>query len=109
MARSAARRLDPETSTRRDSSRSTGFHRASHSSTPSRCNGPSRASHPSEEWRKASTFSDFGLRLTAAEALRLRDEIFAVLQKYREYDAEDAPEDAQYFHVQIQAFRVEGH
>src|SRR5690606_32388348 len=89
---------------------STGFHRAlalvyaeqMQRAVESIASGP-------EEWRKASTFSDFGLRLTAAEALRLRDEIFAVLQTYREHDAEDAPEDAQHFHVQIQAFRVEEH
>ncbi|HLV90241.1 MAG: winged helix-turn-helix transcriptional regulator [Acidimicrobiales bacterium] len=107
---SRSTRLDPETLDQEGLEQSTGFHRALalvYAEQMQRA-VESIASEP-EEWRKASTFSDFGLRLTAAEALRLRDEIFAVLQKYREHDAEDAPEDAQHFHVQIQAFRVEGH
>ena len=60
------------------------------------------------ELRKASTFSDFALRLTAEEAQLLHDELHALLARYRPYDAGDAPEGAQHFQVQIQAFRLEG-
>ncbi|GAB2924624.1 helix-turn-helix domain-containing protein [Micromonospora polyrhachis] len=43
-----------------------------------------------EEWRQASTLSDWRLRLTAAEAAALHDEIFALVQRYRR----DLPETA---------------
>ncbi len=60
------------------------------------------------EWRQASTFSDYGLRLTVEEAQQMLDDLRAVFARYRDHDAEDPPEDAHMYHVQIQAFRLEG-
>lgn len=59
------------------------------------------------EWRTATTFSDYGLRLKAEEANALLAELRGVLDKYRAYD-ESAPDDAEAFHVQLQAFRLAG-
>lgn len=64
-----------------------------------------------EAWRAASTFSDYAFRLTAEEASRLLDELRAVMDRYRPYHGTDdapAPEDAEVFQVQLQAFRAPG-
>lgn len=60
------------------------------------------------EWRQASTFSDYGLRLTVDEARQLMADLLDLFARYRAHDAEDPPEDAHMYHVQIQAFRLEG-
>lgn len=58
----------------------------------------------SEEWTEASTMSDSFMRLTAAEAKRLHEELEQVVERYRDADAKDAPEDARVVSVQYQVF-----
>lgn len=67
-----------------------------------------------DEWRNASTFSDYALFLSPSEARQLLDDIQEVLSRYRSYDQElddegSPPENARMFHVQVQAFRLPGH
>lgn len=61
-----------------------------------------------ESWRRATTFSDYALRLTAEEARSLVDELHALLGSYRAYDQPGGPDDAELFHVQFQAFPLPG-
>ncbi|MET9255673.1 winged helix-turn-helix domain-containing protein [Streptomyces sp. NPDC003717] len=57
------------------------------------------------EWADASAFGDFALRLNPADAARLRDEVFAVIARYRE--AADS-EGAVPVTAQVQVFPVPG-
>lgn len=60
------------------------------------------------EWRVATTFSDYGLRLSADEAGELLAELRSVLDRYRAYDEGPERTDVDQFHVQLQAFRLVG-
>lgn len=65
-----------------------------------------------DEWRDASTFSDWAFLLSPGEARQLLDDLYEVIGRYRTYDQDlddDSPEDARLFHVQLQAFRLPGH
>ncbi|MGN9906220.1 ArsR/SmtB family transcription factor [Phytohabitans sp. LJ34] len=55
-----------------------------------------------EEWRPGSTLSNAMLRLTPAEAARLRDELDAVIQRYRQHAEPEPPEDAELVVYQVQ-------
>jgi predicted ArsR family transcriptional regulator len=55
-----------------------------------------------EEWRRASTLSDWGLRLTAERARALLEAMVAVIEEAEEDDAED--EGAEDFVIQLTAF-----
>jgi DNA-binding transcriptional ArsR family regulator len=55
-----------------------------------------------EEWRAGSTLSSAMLRLTPVEAARLRDELTAVVDRYREHSEPDPPEGAEIVHYQVQ-------
>lgn len=61
-----------------------------------------------DEWREVGETSDSLLRLTAAEAVQLNEEVREVVYRYRtanpEYRAESAPEDAQLVTAQWQVF-----
>ncbi|MBB6037201.1 winged helix-turn-helix domain-containing protein [Phytomonospora endophytica] len=49
-----------------------------------------------EEWRGAFTLNNVSLRLTPEESLRLIEEVTAVLDRYRHFDAPDAPAGAEH-------------
>lgn len=55
-----------------------------------------------EEWRAGSTLSDWKLRLTPAEAARLRTELTALIDSYRQHSEPDAPEDAELVVLQLE-------
>ncbi|HEY1175457.1 MAG TPA: winged helix-turn-helix domain-containing protein [Phytomonospora sp.] len=48
-----------------------------------------------DAWRGAFTFNNVSLRLTPEESLRLLEEVTAVLDRYRRFDAADVPEGAE--------------
>lgn len=54
------------------------------------------------EWVDASTMSDRTLRLTAEESRQLHEEIKAVVERYRDASADDAPADARLVSAQYQ-------
>lgn len=60
-----------------------------------------------EEWFDVSTFGDFVLRLSPKEVARMRDEIFAVISRYRQAQGQDS-EGLAPVAVQVQAFPVPG-
>ncbi|WP_020518713.1 ArsR/SmtB family transcription factor [Catelliglobosispora koreensis] len=53
-------------------------------------------------WRDVGTLSDWRLKLTRAETEELQAAIFELASRYRRYDAEEAPEDAQPVSLQVQ-------
>jgi DNA-binding MarR family transcriptional regulator len=55
-----------------------------------------------EEWRPGSTLSNALLRLTSAEAAQLRQELAAVVERYREHSEPDPPEGAELVEFQVQ-------
>lgn len=55
-----------------------------------------------DEWRPGSTLSSAMLRLTPAEAARLRDELEAVIGRYREHAQPDPPEGTELVVYQVQ-------
>lgn len=60
-----------------------------------------------QEWQRASTMSDYVLRLTAAESEQLNTELLATLDRYRRHDpdtVEQAPSGSVPVSVQIQTF-----
>ncbi|MCX5531046.1 helix-turn-helix domain-containing protein [Streptomyces sp. NBC_00006] len=60
-----------------------------------------------DEWFDVSTFGDFVLRLSPKEVARMRDEIFAVISRYRQARGEDS-EGLASVAVQVQMFPVPG-
>jgi DNA-binding transcriptional ArsR family regulator len=58
----------------------------------------------STEWREAGIFSDFLFHLTPAQLAGLKEELFAVLARYRTDLNLPVPEGAEQISVQIQAF-----
>lgn len=60
-----------------------------------------------EEWFDVSTFGDFVLRLSPGEVARMRDEIFAVISRYRHTQGQDSQGDTPVA-VQVQMFPVPG-
>ncbi|MEU6663467.1 helix-turn-helix domain-containing protein [Streptomyces sp. NPDC046821] len=60
-----------------------------------------------EEWFDVSTFGDFVLRLSPKEVARMRDEVFALICRYRQAQGVDSEELAQVA-VQVQIFPVPG-
>jgi DNA-binding transcriptional ArsR family regulator len=56
------------------------------------------------EWQPVGTLSDFRFRLTPDEATQMLQDLLAVLGRYRDYDAADAPAEAELFALQLQAF-----
>ncbi|MGW2180407.1 ArsR/SmtB family transcription factor [Streptomyces sp. NPDC001732] len=60
-----------------------------------------------EEWFEVSTFGDFVLRLAPKDVARMRDEVFAVISRYRQVEDRDA-EGLVPVAVQVQAFPVPG-
>ncbi|HEX4489957.1 MAG TPA: winged helix-turn-helix domain-containing protein [Acidimicrobiia bacterium] len=61
-----------------------------------------------ETWRDVGTLSDYALRLTPAELDALLQDLFAVLDRARWHDADDAPADSRPVTVQLQAFPTPG-
>lgn len=63
-----------------------------------------------DDWRAATTFSDYLFRLSPEEAGRLLTELREVLGRYRSYQAADegTPVEAELFQIQLQAFRAPG-
>ena len=60
-------------------------------------------------WDDATTLSNYGLRLTAAEARALLEELEAVIARYRPADSTDpAPRGARRVSLQLQAFVTPG-
>ncbi|MFD0740577.1 hypothetical protein ACFQ1L_00185 [Phytohabitans flavus] len=55
-----------------------------------------------EEWRPGSTLSSTTLRLTPDEAGRLREELLAVVERYREHSEPDPPEGTEIVQFQVQ-------
>ncbi|MFJ9948747.1 ArsR/SmtB family transcription factor [Kitasatospora sp. NPDC091207] len=53
-------------------------------------------------WRHALDLSDLALRLTPEEARSLKEELAAVIWRYRQVDAEDAPDGAERVAVVVQ-------
>ncbi|MFF9571004.1 ArsR/SmtB family transcription factor [Streptomyces sp. NPDC014685] len=60
-----------------------------------------------EEWFEVSTFGDFVLRLAPKDVARMRDEVFAVVSRYRQV-ADRGAEELVPVAVQVQAFPVPG-
>ncbi|MEU9116706.1 winged helix-turn-helix domain-containing protein [Streptomyces sp. NPDC048483] len=60
-----------------------------------------------EEWSDVSTFGDFVLRLSPKDVARLRDEVFAVISRYRQAQGQDSEGHAPVA-VQVQMFPVPG-
>jgi DNA-binding transcriptional ArsR family regulator len=61
------------------------------------------------EWRDATTLSDYGLVLTAAEAKALLEELQTVVSRYRaREDATQAPHGSRPVSVQLQVIRTPG-
>jgi len=60
----------------------------------------------SDEWRALSTSSDWSLRLTPQEARQLREELHAVVERYRPWypDRPEAPAGAGHYRVLLNAF-----
>jgi predicted ArsR family transcriptional regulator len=61
-----------------------------------------------EEWRHGSTLSNWSLRLTPAEAEALREELTALAERYRRFDAPDAPADSRPVTLQVQLMPFAG-
>ncbi|MEH1123383.1 winged helix-turn-helix domain-containing protein [Micromonospora sp. CPCC 206061] len=61
-----------------------------------------------EEWRQGSTLSNWHLRLTPNEAEALREELTAVAERYRRFDAPDAPASARPVTLQVQLMPFAG-
>lgn len=62
-----------------------------------------------EDWRQATTFSDYAFLLTPEEASGLLAEILEVMKRYRPYrgvDGAPGPDGAEVFQLQLQAFRA---
>jgi DNA-binding transcriptional ArsR family regulator len=63
------------------------------------------------EWRSATKFADLRLRLTPAEMLRLRQDLYATISRYRLDAAEPgtpAPAGSAVVSIQVQLFRTPG-
>lgn len=58
------------------------------------------------QWQRASTMSDYVLRLTAEEAEQLNDDLLELLRRYRRHDPDDeqAPAGSLPVSVQVQTF-----
>lgn len=59
----------------------------------------------SPEWRKATTMSTYGLRVTASELAELTEAIDRLIRPYIAPTREDAPPDARAVHIGFSAFR----
>lgn len=55
-----------------------------------------------DEWRTGSTLSDWKMRLTAEEAARLRTELIALVDSYRQQSEPDPPEGTEFVSLQVQ-------
>ena len=60
------------------------------------------------EWSQASTLSDALLRLTPQEAEALLGEVTALVERYRDIDAADAPADARRYTLIWHGFLTPG-